>query len=164
MFDEEEIHAILMLYADTEHMGYERDLHDPSYYRYDDEGLGIDFWNDQTRDSIEVVARVQNGKFEWSLTHERGVGTPFDSLLSTEWISYKYILEHLERYKPKHWIVTTTDHGAHQNPFAGMTIKCRDCGAITTDPPPDPSGWANSCHTPYCPKCGSRNTQSWEKK
>lgn len=159
MFDEEEIHAILMLYADTEHMGYERDLHDPSYYIYDDEGLGIDFCNDQTKDSIEVVARVINGKFEWSLNHDRGVGTPFDFLLYTEWVSYKYILEHLERYKPK-MIHVFPDY---KNPFEGYTIKCRDCGATTTSPPPDPSGWANSCHTPYCPRCRSRNTQSWEE-
>jgi hypothetical protein len=159
MFDEEEIHAILMLYEDTEHMGYERDLHDPSYYIYDDEGLGIDFCNDQTKDSIEVVARVTGGKFEWSLNHDRGVGTPYDFLLSADDVSYKYILEHLERYKPQ----PTYTFEDYRNAFTGYTIKCRDCGQITADPPPDPYGWANSCGTPYCPNCGSRDTQLWEK-
>jgi hypothetical protein len=100
MINELTVQAAIKLIEDTDWLGYKVDVCDPSYDRRDDEGLVIEFWNKYTNDFIDIGIDInrRNGKLEYGLNHERGVGNPFDALIDAEDVSYKYVLEHLYRY------------------------------------------------------------------
>ena len=100
MFDEEELQATIHLIEATKSLCYKIDIRDPAYYRYEDQGICIRFWNKCTEDSIEITVKVINGHLSYMLEHERGTGHPFDDLIYSEDVHYKYILEHLKHYKP----------------------------------------------------------------